>query len=180
MSGFFACYNGNMTKDNEDIEKVKHADGAKSVNLGGRPTEYKPEYDEQGYKLTLLGYTDKELADFWGVCEATINNWKLEHCGFLESIKRGKSIADSEIAESLYNRAKGYSHPEDKIFCNNGEVIIEPTIKHYPPDTAAAMIWLKNRQPKLWRDKQEIDHTVEATVTEIKETIVDPKPRDTK
>lgn len=29
--------------------------------------------------------------------------------------------------------------------------------KHYPPDTAAAFIWLKNRAG--WRDKQDIEHT---------------------
>jgi hypothetical protein len=33
--------------------------------------------------------------------------------------------------------------------------MIVPTTKHYPPDTAAAIIWLKNRQPERWRDKIE-------------------------
>jgi hypothetical protein len=28
--------------------------------------------------------------------------------------------------------------------------------KYYPPDTAAAFIWLKNRRG--WKDKQELDH----------------------
>jgi hypothetical protein len=31
----------------------------------GRPTKYKEEYNEQAYKLCLLGATDKELADFF-------------------------------------------------------------------------------------------------------------------
>ena len=30
------------------------------------------------------------------------------------------------------------------------------TIEH-PPDTQAASLWLRNRQPRLWRDKHEID-----------------------
>ena len=33
------------------------------------------------------------------------------------------------------------------------------TVKHYPPDTTAAIFWLKNRQVERWRDKQEVDHT---------------------
>jgi hypothetical protein len=30
-----------------------------------------------------------------------------------------------------------------------------PYTERYPPDTAAAIFWLKNRQPKHWRDKVE-------------------------
>ena len=45
----------------------------------GRPTEYRPEYAEDTRKLCLLGFTDAQLADFFDVSEATINNWKLAH-----------------------------------------------------------------------------------------------------
>ena len=45
----------------------------------GRPTDYKKEYDEQAYKLTLLGAVDTELANFFNVAEATIHNWKINH-----------------------------------------------------------------------------------------------------
>ena len=37
-------------------------------------------------------------------------------------------------------------------------LIIVPYIEHYPPDTTAASLWLRNRQPNKWRDKREIDH----------------------
>jgi transposase len=43
---------------------------------GGRPSSYKDEYAMQALKLTLLGATDKELADFFEVKESTINRWK--------------------------------------------------------------------------------------------------------
>lgn len=33
-------------------------------------------------------------------------------------------------------------------------------IEHYPPDTTAAIFWLKNRQPEKWRDRKEIDANV--------------------
>ena len=125
----------------------------------GRPTDYKEEYNEQAYKLCLLGATDAEMGDFFGVTETTINNWKIAHPTFFESIKRGKVFADSNVAESLYKRATGYSHPEDKVFNNQGEPMIVPTVKHYPPDTGAAMAWLKNRQGTKWRDKQELEHS---------------------
>jgi hypothetical protein len=123
----------------------------------GRPSKFKEEYNEQVTKLCLLGATDKEIADFFNVDEATINNWKKSKEGFFESLKKGKLIADANVGQALYHRACGYHHLEDKIF-NNGEgkppTIIETT-KHYPPDTAAAFIWLKNRRPESWRDKTE-------------------------
>ncbi len=69
-----------MTKkkivDNEDVKPV------------GRPTDFKNEYVELAYNYCLLGATDKELATFFNVCEATINNWKISNPDFLESIKR--------------------------------------------------------------------------------------------
>lgn len=129
-------------------------------NLGGAPTLYKKEYNEQVFKLCLLGAKDKEIADFFDICEATLNNWKIEHPKFLESIKDGKEKADSEVAKSLYKRAKGYTTKEvtKEVFDDEMKVTKEVT-KEVPPDTGAAMAWLKNRQPDKWRDKQEIDHT---------------------
>lgn len=126
---------------------------------GGRPTKYKAEFAEQARKLCLLGATDEELADFFEVCEATINNWKAEHIGFLESIKKGKRMADSEVASKLFHRATGYEHEDTDIKMFEGEIIKTKLVKHYPPDTAAAIFWLKNRQKDRWRDKQEIEHS---------------------
>ena len=56
----------------------------------------------------------------------------------------------------------GYNHKETKLFQDkdeNGKVkIIEhDVIKHYPPDTAACIFFLKNRQPDRWRDRKDVD-----------------------
>lgn len=134
----------------------------------GRPTEYKEDYPKKAFKLCLLGATDKQLSDFFEVSEATLNTWKSKYPEFLESIKAGKDEADARVAESLYNRALGYSHPEDKIFNvqgeNGPEPMIVPTIKHYPPDATSAIFWLKNRQKANWRDKTEVETNGSVTV----------------
>ncbi|WP_446471148.1 terminase [Xenorhabdus stockiae] len=127
-----------------------------------RPTKYQEAYAEQARKLCLLGYTDKELADFFEVSESTLNNWKHDHPEFLESLKKGKQVADGEVAAKLFHRATGYEHSEDDIRVVEGKIVITPTTKHYPPDTTAAIFWLKNRQKDNWRDK--IDHGVEGAV----------------
>lgn len=121
----------------------------------GRPSSFKPEYAEQARKLCLLGATDKDLADFFGYSEQTINAWKDKHPEFLEALKSGKSVADARVERALFERAVGYSHPEDKIFIHNGKPVVVPTTKHFAPDAVSCIFWLKNRMPDKWRDKPE-------------------------
>lgn len=120
-----------------------------------RPTKYKPEYAEQARKLCLLGATDAEMADFFNVTETTINNWKNDFPEFFESIKKGKLLADANVADRLYQRAMGYEAPDVDIRVVDGQIIETPLTKYYPPDTPAAIFWLKNRQKAKWRDKVE-------------------------
>ena len=137
----------------------------------GRPTKYNGQYANQAYKLCLLGYTDAELASFFEVCEDTIYEWKKVYIDFSESIKAGKEIADGNVVESLYKRACGYSHKETKIASFNGEITDEKEFdKHYPPDTKACEIWLRNRQPTKFREKIEIDNKLSGEV----KSIIDP------
>jgi hypothetical protein len=127
--------------------------------MAGAPTKYNPDYhNETAYKLALLGLTDKEIAGIFDVEEKTLNNWKKSHEEFLQSLKKGKQIADANVASRLYQRACGYEHEEEKIFVHEGQPVRVQTIKHYPPDTAACFIWLKNRKARLWKDKQEVDN----------------------
>ena len=143
----------------------------KDINEGGRPTKYKPEFNEQAYKLCLLGAIDKDLADFFEVSESTINLWKLEKEGFSESIKEGKIMADASLADRLYKRAYGapvirqqaykmkdisYDDKGNRIETERIEIV--DLVQEQPPDTTALIFWLKNRNPDNWRDKQEVDH----------------------
>lgn len=126
----------------------------------GRPSKFKEEYANQAYKLCLLGSTDKDMANFFDTSEQTINQWKKDYPEFLESIKRGKEIADATVAEKLYHRAIGYEHEDIQFATFQGEITDrEIYIKHYAPDPTAAIFWLKNRQRDKWRDKQEIEST---------------------
>jgi hypothetical protein len=118
-----------------------------------RPSKYREEYAEQTFKLCLLGATDAELAGFFGVSESTINNWKQDHPGFLESLRGGKVEANARVAHALYEKAVG-------------------------GDTTAMIFWLKNRRSDVWRDKHNVEHAgdgggpVEVTITH---RVVDPR-----
>lgn len=124
----------------------------------GRPTLYKPEYAAQAEKLCLLGATDVELADFFGVSIRTIDGWKVQNEDFLRSLKAGKEEADNRVERSLFQRAIGYTHDAVKIFMPAGaeEAVVVPFREHVAPDTTACIFWLKNRRRAEWRDK--VDH----------------------
>jgi len=142
-----------------------------------RPTKYQDSYAAQALKLCRLGATDKELADFFEVNQDTINEWKKVHPEFSESLKAGKGIADAEVADRLFKRATGYEHDAVKIVANanSGQEHIVHYTERYPPDTTAAIFWLKNRRPDLWRDKTEQQLSGQVAIGKITRTIVKPE-----
>lgn len=134
---------------------------------GGRPSSFKEEFTDLAYKFCLLGATDEDLANFFDVCEATINNWKIDYPEFLESIKKGKFHADANVANSLYQRALGFEHDSEEIKVVDFQIVRVPVKKIYPPDPTSGIFWLKNRQPKLWRDKQDVEHSGKMEVESV-------------
>lgn len=125
----------------------------------GRPTDYREEYCAQAEKLCRLGATDIEIADFFGVSEPTIHRWKAKHENFCKSIKVGKELSDERVERALFTKATGFEHDEIDIRTCDGVVVQTPIRKYYPPDSTAAIFWLKNRRG--WKDKTEIEHSGE-------------------
>jgi hypothetical protein len=116
----------------------------------GRPTDYRPEYAKMAEVACKLGAIDKDLAELFGVCVATINNWKHDHPLFLESLK-AKASADEQVEQALFKRAIGAKVTEERVIPVNGEAVTVESVKEYPPDTAACIIWLANRNPDRWK-----------------------------
>lgn len=123
--------------------------------MAGRPTKFDEEYITQAEKLCKLGATDMEIADFFEVDVRTIYRWKNENEQFCQALKSGKEISDERVERSLYARANGYEHDEVDLRVVGGEIVQTPIRKYYPPDTTAAIFWLKNRRAGEWRDRVE-------------------------
>jgi hypothetical protein len=126
---------------------------------GGRPTKYEDQFAEQAAKLCRLGATNDDLASFFNVAPSTIDNWMADKPEFLGAINEAKAEADALVERRLFERATGYSHPAVKIMSYEGVSFEHEYTERYPPETTAAIFWLKNRQPARWRDKQEIEHS---------------------
>ena len=127
----------------------KGNNNAKGNIGGGRKSSYKKEYAEQAFKYCLLGAIDRQLAELFDVSEKTINTWKKRYIKFSSALKRGKAIADAEVANSLYKNATENNNVTAQIF------------------------WLKNRRPQDWRDKQNVTHDVDDSLTELLQAISD-------
>jgi hypothetical protein len=145
----------------------------------GRPSKFKDEFCEQAAKLCRLGATDQELADFFGVEVRTLYRWKSEHEAFCQALKAGKDSADERVERSLFARANGYEHDEVDIRVVGGEIVQTPIRKYYPPDTTAAIFWLKNRRPERWRETKAVELTGPGggavQYQQVRRTVVDPK-----
>lgn len=123
----------------------------------GRPTAYKPEYAETARLMCEQGAIDRELAFAFKVSLSTLKEWKHVHPEFSTALKAGKEVADERVKDSLYQRAVGYSYDSEKIMQHQGKPVRVPCVEHVPPDTTAAIFWLKNRKPEEWRDR--FEHT---------------------
>lgn len=140
----------------------------------GRPTNYRSEYAEEARKLCEAGATDIELADHFGVTARTIYAWKNANPEFLQALKVGKESTDDRVERSLLERATGYERDDLDIRVIDGRLVKTVIRRWVPPDTTAAIFWLKNRRPAQWRDKteQQIDGTM--SVQRVVREVVDP------
>lgn len=137
----------------------------------GRPTKFNDSVREKILELAEKGKTIAQIAEIIGVSTRTLYFWQGRHPDLLHALKEAKQTADELVEASLFARAVGYSHPEQKVFLHEGEVVTHDMIKHYPPDTTAAIFWLKNRKPKSWADTQKVEHSggqeIKITVTKV-------------
>lgn len=124
----------------------------------GRPSSYKPEFANQATKLCLLGATDVDIADFFQVAVSTVYKWKHDYPEFSEALKSGKDSADERVERSLYHKAVGYKFDAVKIMSVAGKIEKVEYREHIPPDTTAAIFWLKNRRGDQWRDVHKVEH----------------------
>ena len=133
---------------------------------------YYEDRNRQVFKLALLGLEIKEMADVLGIKKETLQKWMGKYPELNNSYEAGKIQASANVASALYQKAIGFSHPEQKVFMNKikeydpetgkvvreySEPMIVDVVKHYPPDFASMNKFLTIKEPEKWNDKFLVD-----------------------
>jgi hypothetical protein len=121
---------------------------------GGRPTNYRPENAEIAYSACMLGATNETLAERFGVCRRTIDNWIATIPEFSHAVKQGREGADEAVISALFARATGMEQKMTKVFCHRGQPVTANYTVQLPPDVRACFFWLRNRRPEQWRENR--------------------------
>ncbi len=117
--------------------------------------------------LTLSGKNKAEIAHTLGVRADTFSRWLNLHPELAQACEMVPEIANAQVTRSLYERACGYEAKEDVVKFipelddkgkkTGGYVPLVVSVKkQWPPDTAAAALWLTNRDPARWKQKTEV------------------------
>lgn len=130
----------------------------------------KSKWEDIKDKLTLIegwardGLTNEQIAENLGIGKTTFYKMIKEHSELSEHLKKGKEVIDYEVENALLKRALGYKYEEktyesiyNKELDIHTERLTKRVTKQVAPDTTALIFWLKNRKPKQWRDKVDIE-----------------------
>lgn len=130
----------------------------------------KSKWEDIKDKLTLIegwardGLTNEQIAENLGIGKTTFYKMIKEHSELSEHLKKGKEVIDYEVENALLKRALGYKYEEktyesiyNKELDKYTERLTKRVTKQVAPDTTALIFWLKNRKPKQWRDKVDIE-----------------------
>jgi len=140
-----------------EAEAAKKAEADPMGGPGpGRPSGYRPEYAEIARGMARLGGSDFEIAEELGVTTQTVWRWRSKYPEFCYALDEGKEAFDNRIERSLAMKAAGFSVHTEKLFNYEGTVIRAETVEFYPPEVGAIKLWLGNRRPDKWKDKQEL------------------------
>jgi hypothetical protein len=94
------------------------------------------------------------------VSRNTIGNWLARYPEFRKAMQDGRDVADADVAHALLHKAKGFTHKDVKILQLEGEARPVEYNRYFPPDTQAAIFWLRNRRRQQWRERIELEHSV--------------------
>lgn len=123
----------------------------------GVPSAFNEKLKIIAVNLAKEGKTLTEIAKIFKISRTTLYIWLGKHEDFEKELREASNMADELVEASLFRRSQGYSHPEEKLFQYEGQVVRAKTIKHHPPDVTACIFWLKNRQPERWREKHDVE-----------------------
>lgn len=119
------------------------------------------------------GLTDKEVAEKVGVAVRTVHRWKKDHPEFREALIETKAFLDARVELSLFRRATGYPVTKVEVTTEEGQETKRVTkTEEIAPDVQACRLWLMNRDPERWRDRQQVEHSGEIKIDDARAVLL--------
>ncbi len=131
-------------------------------NKGGRKPKH--EYDDPMFILQIEGwardgYDDKQIAEMLDLDPTWFCKVKSQFPQLTQALKKGRQPLEVLVENALFKRATGLKvkttvrkwdvYEDDKGEFHNVQIVQE-TETELPPDTGAAMAWLKHKKPEVW------------------------------
>ena len=152
-----ADFGGPMRKGPKIIVPVIRSDGTLSGKIAFITAYCDEIHPKQVYRCRLAGLSIARIADILLVDPKLIRDWRKKYPKMAKAWADGGAHADAYVATAMFKRAIGYSHKTEKIAINSqtGKVTRAVFRERYAPDTAAGTFWLTNRQPGLWKNRNQ-------------------------
>jgi len=155
----------------------------------GRKGHYQPWMADTAKEMVgKLGARISDLAVMFNVCEGTIDYWIRHREDFESAVKQGRTECMLQVAQGLFKKATGFTHPDThiltnrvKVFDEHGNVAEEhtealmiPIVKYYPPDTPAAIKYLSILGRELgWSEvhnvSMDVNHSGDINIHKVEE-----------
>ncbi len=147
------CHNGLMpgkSRAQQKAEALAMREGRASKSA------YHPGFDRRATDYCMLGATNEELAQLFGVSVSANQKWLVARPSFARAVRKGREEADARVARSMFRAATGLKLKEVRTrLGENGQVLEKTeTIKEQAPNVNAGTLWLTNRRSDRWRDRQ--------------------------
>ncbi len=109
-----------------------------------------------------------QISALFGCSVRTISQWKKDHPEFREVCDTISTDIDIPVENANYRSACGHTHEEtEEIYDENDRLIRKKVVtKYYPPNPASISLWLTNRKPEVYRNKQTTEHAGEIKITD--------------
>lgn len=140
--------------------------------------------DEGQTQIRLMSarLTDEELAAAMNISVSTFYDWLKKHPAIGKAVEDGRSEEDAaaanrEVKTALFKKAVGYNVRLEKTFKlrrvkydktgkrteEKEELVTAFDEVHVPADVGAQKFWLTNRDPDNWKNRTELDGTLNHT-----------------
>lgn len=140
--------------------------------MAGRPSKYETHVEPRFLEIEKWlrdGLSEEQIAKNLNIAYSTLRVYKDKFPALSAVFKKGRTAQIAEVENAFFKSATGYLYEEEQAFKIRDEdgfekIEVVTVTKYKPPETAAAIFFLTNKDPENWANNV---HMVRAKFKEI-------------